>query len=250
MVSVMPDSSYIVADWPAPAGVRAVSTTRVGGVSRPPYDAFNLADHVGDTPEAVAENRRRLMVDLDLTHSPLWLRQVHGASVVNARTAAVAVGADGSFCDGSGAVCAVLTADCVPILLCDRDGRRVAALHAGWRGLARGVIEAGVAAMAQDGVDLMAWLGPAIGPRAFVIGEDVRAAFTIQDSDAAAAFAAAGENGRWHADLFALARMRLRRCGVQAIYGQDRCTYTHPQEFFSYRRNGQCGRMASLIWID
>lgn len=239
--------SWIRPDWPAPAQVRAFATTRLGGVSEPPYASFNLGDHVGDNPDHVARNRRRLRELLQLPAEPCWLNQVHGRDVVEAGNGA-AFQADGAWTAARGTVCAVLTADCLPVLLCDRQGRRVAALHAGWRGLAAGVLEAGVEALGCRGGEVMAWLGPAIGPQAFEVGEEVRTVMVDHDTRAAAAFTA-NRSGHWLADLYALARQRLEASGVEAVYGGDRCTHSERDHFFSYRREGVTGRSASLIWL-
>lgn len=236
----------LIPDWPAPSPVRAVTTTRRGGCSRPPFDDFNLADHVGDAADTVAKNRAILRERLALPSEPAWLTQVHGRRVVEAGGPARA---DAAFTCHAGVVCAVLTADCLPVLLCDRAGSCVAAAHAGWRGLAAGVLEATVAALPVATAELLAWLGPAIGPQAFAVGEDVRAAFVGPDPDSAAAFRAAGP-GRWYADLYRLAGLRLRALGVGGVYGGGECTFHDRERFYSYRRDGTCGRMASLIWID
>ncbi len=236
----------LLPDWPAPARVRALVTTRAGGVSRGPYASMNPADHVGDDPAAVAENRARLRKWLPA--EPLWLNQVHGTAVYRVEQGGSRE-ADAAVSRTPGAVCAVLTADCLPVLLCDRAGTVVAAAHAGWRGLAAGVIEATVAAMASPAAELLAWLGPAIGPAAFQVGEEVRAAFLAVDPDAAAAFVADGP-GKWRADLYDLARRRLARVGVMAVYGGGLCTHSDARRFFSYRRDGPTGRMASLVWLD
>ncbi|MDD5249896.1 MAG: peptidoglycan editing factor PgeF [Rhodocyclaceae bacterium] len=237
---------FIVPDWPAPANVRAVSTTRGGGCSRGRYQSFNLADHVGDDAAAVAANRRLLRERLPV--APRWLRQVHGVRCVDAALCGDDVEADASFSRSGAQACAVLTADCLPLLLCDAAGTVVAAAHAGWRGLAAGVIEATAAALGRP-EDLMAWLGPAIGPRAFEVGDEVRAAFVRSDVGAAAAFAAHGE-GKWLCDLYALARRRLQRLGVNRVYGGDSCSFTEGERFFSYRRDGATGRMASVIYLE
>jgi YfiH family protein len=234
--------------WPAPPRVCAASTTRTGGVSQAPYDSLNLADHVGDDGRAVAENRAMLISALDLPAEPAWLRQVHGSRVIDA-AAGSGTEADGSLARTPGVVCAVLTADCLPVLLCDEAGSRVAALHAGWRGLADGVIEAGVQAMQTPGARLLAWLGPAIGVDAFEVGDDVREAFCDADPAADAAFFTGRRAGRWQCDLHALARRRLASAGVHRIYGEPLCTYANADMFFSYRRDGRCGRMASLVWL-
>jgi hypothetical protein len=244
----MIEPQFILPDWPAPANVRAAVTTRIGGVSHAPYDSFNLATHVGDDPAAVRANRASLRSALALPSEPLWLKQVHGITVVDAAQGGVEPEADGAYATQPGAVCVVLTADCLPVLLCNRAGTKVAALHAGWRGLAGGVIEAGVRALGVPGSELLAWLGPAIGPQAFEVGPEVRAAFVQQDAQAAQAFRAARE-GKYLADIYLLARQRLQRLGVAAVYGGGFCTVTDSTRFFSYRRDGACGRMAALIWL-
>jgi len=233
--------------WPAPAGVFSLMTTREGGVSCPPWDSFNLGDHVGDDAAHVAENRARLRVQLPA--EPAWLKQIHGATVVDAGSDELT--ADASVTRQAGCVCAVLTADCLPVLFCDRAGRVVAAAHAGWRGLAQGVLEATVAAMQVPRGEVLAWMGAAIGPDAFEVGDDVRQAFIQQHPEAAAAFVPhpSGVPGKWLADMYQLARNRLNRVGVQAIYGGGRCTFNEAGHFYSYRRDGVTGRMASLIWL-
>jgi YfiH family protein len=239
----------LAADWPAPPQVRAYTSLRHGGVSRAPYDSFNLGDHVGDDPGAVAANRARLRQALALPGEPRWLRQVHGTRVVEAAGASPDTEADASYTLERGVVCAVLTADCLPVLLCDRAGTRVAAAHAGWRGLAAGVLERSVAALGVPGNEVVAWLGPAIGPTAFEVGAEVRAAFVQVDPAGVDAFKP-NARGRFDADIYALARTRLLAAGVAAIYGGGGCTHSDAQRFFSYRRDGVCGRMASLIWLD
>jgi len=234
-------------DWPAPPGIHALTTTRLGGVSLAPYDSLNLGDHVGDAPAAVAENRRRLVEALSLPAEPHWLSQVHGTCATDAALAPSGCEADASHTERPGVVCAVLTADCLPLLLCDRAGRHVAAVHAGWRGLLNGVIERTIEVMAAEG-DVIAWLGPAIGPRAFEVGDEVREAFIAAASAATAAFVPSS-NGRWLADIYALARQRLQAIGVGSVHGGQHCTYSEAERFYSYRRDGQTGRMASLIWI-
>lgn len=236
-------------DWPAPPSVRACSTTRRGGVSGPPYDALNLADHVGDDPSAVAANRRRLREALDLPGQPCWLRQVHGTRVVAVSAAESGTPADGAFTDRRGVVCAVLTADCLPVLLCTAAGDWVAVAHAGWRGLAHDVLEAAVDAAPVAGDRLLAWLGPAIGPQSFEVGDEVRQAFLARDPRAAGAFVP-GAGGRWLADLYQLARQRLASRGVPAVFGGGLCTLRDAERFYSFRRDGRTGRMASLIWLD
>lgn len=243
-------SAFLYADWPAPPGVHALTTLRHGlGVSAPPFDHFNLGARCGDVPEAVAENRRQLESALQLPAAPRWLRQVHGVKV------AVEPGDDEPQADAAvtrtpGTVLAILTADCLPVVLAAKDGAEIAAAHAGWRGLAAGVLEATVAAMRTPPAGLVAWLGPAAGPQAYEIGAEVRAAFVERDPGAAAAFAAT-RPGHWRVDLYALARRRLAAAGlaIDAIHGGGRCTISDPARFFSHRRDGRSGRMATLAWI-
>jgi hypothetical protein len=242
-------NAWIIPEWPAPERVRAVSTTRTGGLSRPPYDSLNLAAHVGDDAGAVAANRLHLGRVLRLPSTPAWLQQVHGTQVVDAAGVDTPVMADAAYALVPGVVCAVLTADCLPVLLCDRGGRAVAAAHAGWRGLAAGVIEQTVAALPVPGAELMAWLGPAIGAPAYVVGDEVRAAFLTHDPAAETAFRPAASGG-WHADLYELARQRLQCLGITEIHGGGCCTFLEPARFYSYRREGVTGRMASLIWLQ
>jgi YfiH family protein len=237
----------VVPDWTAPPNVRALTTTRRRGMSRGPYADFNLGDHVGDAPAAVAANRARLR--LHLPADPLWLKQVHGTRCVVAEEAAAGVEADASVSFRPGTVCAVLTADCLPLLLCDAGGTVVAAAHAGWRGLAAGVIESTVAAMRRPPAEILAWLGPAIGPAAFEVGDEVRAAFVAHDAAAAAAFVQHGA-GKWLCDIYELARQRLAALGVRRVAGGNLCTVADADRFYSYRRDGATGRMASLIWLE
>jgi YfiH family protein len=238
---------FLRPDWAAPAGVRAAMTTRRGGVSQAPYASFNLAQHVGDDPAAVAENRRRLRAALALPVEPAWLGQVHGARVAILPSQAEGA-ADGVVTFGRGAVCAVLVADCLPVFLANRGGDRVGLAHAGWRGLAAGVVEATVAALDCEPATLVAWLGPSIGPDAFEVGGEVRDAFLAGDPGAASAFRA-GRGGRWLADLPALARRRLAMAGVADVSGGDLCTHSDAARFYSYRRDGATGRMAALAWL-
>jgi YfiH family protein len=243
---------WLEPDWPAAPQVRAICTTRHGGSSQPPYASMNPADHVGDAHGAVQANRQILRRALQLPAEPCWLQQVHGTTVLEAGKA-VAAGkppvADATWCSRPGVVCAVLTADCLPLLLCDVAGRHVAAAHAGWRGLASGVIEQTIEAVGQPGEALLAWLGPAIGAAAFQVGDDVRDEFIAHDARAAAAFQPWPAGG-WHADLYLLARQRLAARGITAVYGGHECSYTDAERFFSYRRDGVTGRMASLIWLE
>jgi hypothetical protein len=233
-------------DWPAPARVKSLMTTRAGGVSQKPWASLNLGDHVGDDPAHVAANRARLRQQLPA--EPGWLRQVHSARVVELERESNP-DADASFTREAGQVCAVLTADCLPVLFCDRAGSVVAAAHAGWRGLADGVLEASVAAMQVPPGEILAWMGAAIGPQAFEVGDEVRQAFVAQHAEASAAFVPQPTPGKWLADIYQLARIRLNHAGVQAIYGGGRCTYQETETFYSYRRDGVTGRMASLVWL-
>jgi YfiH family protein len=238
-------------DWPAPPGVQAAFTLRGGGTSAAPYDSLNVAAHVADDAAAVSENRRRVRAALLLPSEPVWLHQVHGALVLdlNAASPGEAQGAtaDAVITRRAGQVCVVQVADCLPVLLAAKDGSAVAAAHAGWRGLAAGVLEAVVTGLAVAPQRLMAWLGPAIGPRHFEVGEEVRRAFVARATGAAAAFSA-NVRGRWQCDLPALARQQLAALGVSAVYGGGECTYADAARFFSFRRDGRCGRMAALVW--
>jgi hypothetical protein len=247
-MSAHPD--WIVPSWPVPHGIRALVTTRAGGVSAAPYRSLNLGFATGDDPQCVQENRSRLAALLP--QEPRWLKQVHGARVVEAEAAHDRPEADASIARTAGTVCAVLVADCLPVLLADRAAGVVAAAHAGWRGLAAGVIDNTVAAMALEGVDaahVIAYIGPGIGPRAFEVGDEVRAAYVRRDPGDAAAFSPHAP-GKWLADLPALARRALERCGVREIYGGELCTYSDPLRFYSYRRDGETGRMAALVWRE
>ena len=220
-------------------------TTRESGVSGAPWASLNLGDHVGDEAAHVAANRARLRQQLP--SEPGWLKQVHSAKVVE--TGAGVPEADASFTCQAGIVSVVLTADCLPVLFCDRAGSVVAAAHAGWRGLAGGVLEAAVAAMNVPPDEVLAWMGAAIGPQAFEVGDEVRQTFIAQHPDAVAAFLQHAP-GKWLADIYLLARIRLNHAGVPAVYGGGRCTFTETDSFFSYRRDGVTGRMASLIWLE
>ena len=243
----MPAPECLVPDWPVPAGVRAVMTTRRGGVSVEPYASFNLASHVGDDGRAVAANRHRLRHALSLPTEPAWLEQVHGTAVA-VLPGIVAGPADAAVAFTPGHVCAVLVADCLPVFLASRAGDRVGVAHAGWRGLADGVVEATVAALDCEPGSLVAWLGPSIGPDAFEVGSDVREAFLDRDAGAAAAFRA-GSAGNYHADLPALARRRLAALGIRDVSGGGLCTHADPARFYSFRRDGATGRMAALVWL-
>ena len=236
---------WIVADWPAPDGIVAGTTTRSGGVSDGVFASLNLGDHVGDDPVRVAENRRRFVAGCGLPEEPDWLTQVHGTAVRVPGSTAPAE-ADAAIACEPGATVAVLTADCLPILLCARDGGEIAAVHAGWRGLAAGIVDATLANMDTAPGQLLAWFGPAISQPAFEVGDEVRAAFIARDGGAEGCFVG-NARGRWQADLYALARRQLEAAGVGAIHGGELCTVADGERFFSYRRDGQCGRMATFI---
>lgn len=249
--------SVLIPDWPAPERVRAYSTLRTGGFSQAPFDALNLALHVGDDPATVRRNREHLVSTLDLPAQPLWLEQVHGVEV-HALSGSMSgplpatdrvPKADASVTDQPDKVCVVMTADCLPVLFCDRSGSRVAAAHAGWRGLASGVLEATVAALGGPAAEIMAWIGPAIGADRFEVGDEVRQAFMAGDPQAASAFRPSRQ-GHWLADMVMLARRRLGRAGVVSVYGGQWCTYSDSERFYSYRREPKTGRMASLIYLD
>jgi YfiH family protein len=241
--------------WPAPPSVRAACTLRSGGVSVAPYESLNLAAHVGDRVDAVARNRALLRAGLQLPGEPLWLGQVHGNVILDADTlnegeaGAGPPQADGAVTCHAGRVLAVLVADCLPVLLARADGSGVAVAHAGWRGLASGVVEAAAAALGAPSTELIAWLGPAIAPDYFEVGEEVRTQFCERDERAAAAFVR-NERQRWQCDLFRLARQRLERLNVHSIHGGDRCSFSEKRSFYSYRRDGVTGRIAALIWIE
>ena len=237
----------IIPDWPAPAHVKAMQTTRNGGVSSSPYDSLNLGDHVGDSPLAVERNR--MLLNTLLPSEPVWLEQAHGTVVANADMAGCLPQADACIARHRAAVCVVMTADCLPVLLCDTEGSVVGAVHAGWKGLAAGVIEAAVQAMDVAPQSLMAWLGPAISQDAFEVGDEVRAMFVAAQPQASSAFIP-GRSGKWFADICALARLRLNALGITQIYGGGYCTYRDSKRFFSYRRDGSTGRMGTFIWLE
>jgi len=226
-----------------------MQTTRIGGAGQGAYAGFNLATHVGDEPEHVAANRAALMSALSLPAAPCWLEQVHGTRTQQLPSTACDA-ADAAWTASAGQVCAVMTADCLPVLFCDEAGSCVAAAHAGWRGLADGVLEATIAAMPVAASQLMAWLGPAIGPRAFEVGTDVRARFVGIDASDAQHFVAAADADKYHADIYGLARARLRRAGLRNLSGGGLCTYSDADRFYSFRRDRVCGRMASLVWLQ
>ncbi len=242
----MANLTFIAPDWPAPANVKALQTTRDGGVSQGVYASLNLGDHVEDHPQHVAANRQ--LLSAYLPSEPVWLNQVHGVRVIDAALSSCLESADASFATRKQVVCVTMTADCLPVLLCDQAGTAVAAIHAGWRSLCDGVIEATVNAMPVQADQLMAWLGPAIGPEAFEVGGEVRAQFIAQDAQAELAFKAKGD--KWLGDLYAIARQRLQTLGVTQIYGGGRCTFSEPETFFSFRRDGDTGRMGCFIWLE
>ncbi len=224
-------------------------TTRRGGTSAGPYASFNLADHTGDDRTHVQRNRALLRDTLKLPADPSWLKQVHGTRVVDVVTVESGATADGAYANANGVVCAILTADCLPIFVCDREGGEVALLHAGWRGLAAGVIEAGLQQFRAPAPELVVWLGPAIGAKAYEVGNEVRQTFLAQDRAAARAFVPSA-SGKWYMDIYRIARGRLAAAGVRSIHGGEYCTATQADLFFSYRRDGATGRMASLLWLD
>jgi len=244
-------ADWIAPDWPAPPTVRAAATLRSGGVSQGVFSSLNLGSHVGDEAAAVAENRRLLRAALKLPAEPTWLNQVHGIEVVDAEgvTPEAPPTADASVARSAGAVCVVMTADCLPVLFCDRAGTRVGAAHAGWRGLAGGVLGETVKALDVQPSQLMAWLGPAIEQDAFEVGHEVHEAFIGRAADNAGAFRA-NARGRWQADLYQLARNELARLGVAAVYGGGFECFADSKRFFSYRRENRTGRMATLIWLE
>ncbi len=242
---------FILPDWPAPKNVHALQTNRDKGYSHAPFDSFNLGDHVKDNPMHVAQNRQ--LLNEYLPSEPVWLHQVHGIHVVDAANTSCVPDADASFSTRNNVVCVTMTADCLPVLLCDNTGTVVSAVHAGWRGLCDGIIEATVAKLPAKPADLMAWLGPAIGPNAFEVGAEVRAQFMAIDKKSEAAFKPHGDNqeqNKWLCDIYKIATQRLNNLGVTQIYGGDHCTFTDEDNFFSFRRDGDTGRMATLIWLD
>lgn len=243
--------SFLAPDWPAPRGVRAMVTTRPGGVSTGPYACLNLGLHVGDDPCAVEENRRRL--EALLPAPPVWLEQVHGSTVADTGCLQGEFGApvaDAAIARTPGVVCAVMTADCLPVVFSSRDGSVVGVAHAGWRGLLNGVLEATIDAMGVPAAEIVSWMGPAIGPDAFEVGEEVRDAFVAVSAGHASAFMAAGASGKWFADLFLLARQRMRLRGIAGVHGGGVCTWRERERFYSYRRDGATGRFATLVWRE
>jgi len=242
--------SFIVPDWPVPARVKSISTTRLHGFSTDVYASNNLGLHVGDDAAIVQANRQKLRSDAELPSAPLWMNQIHSNKVVYASDIKNVVDADASFTDNAGQICVVMTADCLPVLFVNESATKVAAAHAGWRGLLDGILENTVEKLAQNGERIFAWLGPAIGPTAFEVGDDVFSAFVERDVCSESAFQRRDDSDKWLANIYQLASMRLKATGVVDIYGGEYCTYSDQQRFYSYRRDGACGRMASLIWLD
>lgn len=241
----------LAADWPAPDNILAFTTLRTGGVSSGIYKSWNLADHVADDKEKVSRNRIILENRLNLSAPPVWLQQIHGSDIFchDSDHAHKNLKADGSYTEQQNVVCCVLTADCLPVLICNKQGTEVAAVHAGWRGFAAGVVEAALKKFTSKREDLLVWLGPAIGPEAFEVGEEVRDAFLTHDPHASMAFKLSRENTLL-ANIYQLARQRLLIAGVTAVFGGHHCTYNDEEQFFSYRRDPVTGRMASLIWVQ
>jgi len=250
----------ITPTWPAPANVRTCITTRMGGVSDALYTSNNLGLHVGDDPARVLQNRQALAQQLQLAHAPQWLEQIHGVKVIHAKTDGVVRTADGSYTNQLGVVCAVMTADCLPIFLCDKQGTQVAVVHCGWRSLAKGICARALQKFSVNideinGDEIIAYLGPAISQAHFEVGVDVLDAFfkgartPAQQEQIAAAFIPGNRPLHFYADIYALARAELQSLGVTEVYGGNYCTYAQDALFFSYRRDGKTGRMASLIWL-
>lgn len=242
-------STLIFPDWPQPSKVTSCSTTRTGGISLSPFDSLNLGDHVGDKLDAVSENRHRLQILAQLPQQPLWLEQVHGTKVLHLNGSEIKNRqADAVYTHLAGQVCTIMTADCLPVLFCNKDGTEVAAAHAGWRGLCNGILEDTVAQFSSPSHEIMAWFGPAIGADKFEVGGEVKEAFINQSSDLVSAFRP--HNDKYLADIYLLARKKLQAIGITSFYGGEYCTVTDKNRFFSYRREGVTGRMASLIWIN
>ncbi len=240
---------FLQPNWPAPESICAAITTRQAGVSARPYESFNLGDHVGDKVRHVAQNRQQLITALQLPNPPLWLQQVHSTTVWQAEHGSTQRVADAIIARSRQTVCAVLTADCLPLLLCSQNGAEIAAIHAGWRGLAQGIIQNTIRQMQTSAGQLMVWMGPAIGPDAYEVDQPVYERFVDQNPALASCFASA-RAGHWQMDIYAIARQILKQQGVTQIYGGEHCTYTEKELFFSHRRDGTTGRMASLIWIS
>lgn len=242
-------SSFIRPNWPAPSKICAYVSTRIGGVSSPPFDSLNLGLHVQDDPVSVNQNRHIFTAKTGMPDSIVWLNQVHGTDVVTLPSASLPESADAAFSETLNQVCAVLTADCLPVFFCNASGTQVAVAHAGWRGLCAGILESTLAKF-EDNSRVMVWLGPAIGASAFEVGGEVRAAFMAVHPNAQDAFKSVPASDKWLGDLYLLAKQRLCAAGVTQIYGGDYCTFSDETRFYSYRREGKTGRMASVIWID
>ncbi len=241
--------NLIIPDWPAPERVKALSTTRHGGFSLPPYAELNLATHVGDDPSTVIRNRDYLVDLAQLPESPRWLNQVHGTHVIKSQNWQLNMDADAIVSQQKNHLCTIMTADCLPLLLCNRQGNTVAAIHAGWRGLLAGIIEKTVAKFNDTPQDILVWLGPAIGPNQFEVSTDVYQSFTRHSAKAVQAFQQTDDT-HYLADIYLLAKQRLSALGINAVFGGEFCTVSNHQQFFSYRRDGNTGRMASMIWIS
>lgn len=239
----------IRAQWPAPKSIKTLISTRTGGVSKAPFAELNLGSHVGDQQQSVDKNRE-LLASL-LPNEPRWLSQVHGVDVADTRSLSgdLTPIADGTYSDLLNEVCCVMTADCLPVLMCNAQGTQVAAVHAGWRGLLGGILEVAVSKFDKEDA-LLVYLGPAIGPGAFEVGPEVRDGFISENIECEVAFKPSSNEGKWLADIYQLAKIRLKLTGVNDIFGGDYCTYSDQERFFSYRRDGQTGRMASCIWIE
>ncbi len=241
------NTHWLQPDWPAPANIHAATTLRTGGVSLDAYASLNPATHVDDNPQLVSQNRHIIKTLLNLPSEPVWLNQTHSNRVVKAIAMDTPQQADASYTDQSGVVCAVMTADCLPLLVCSNDGAEIAAIHAGWRGLLDGVIDNTIAAMQNK--DLLVWLGPAIGPDRFEVGDEVRTAYMAKSAEYATAFKQQSDT-KWLANIYQLARINLAALGISKVYGGDFCTVTDEKQFYSYRRDQVTGRMATLIWRD
>jgi YfiH family protein len=244
-------SEWLIPNWDAPENIKAVMTSRQGGVSNPPFDSMNLADHVDDDLQMVAKNRASLKQKLSLPNDPFWLTQVHGVTIANAdQQYKGKVKADASVAYKAGSVCAVMTADCLPVLFCNQQGTAIAAAHAGWRGLHTGILEQTVKSLNCPAKEVMAWFGAAIGAKHFEVGNEVREAFVSVQAEANNAFISSANTGKWLADIYLLARLRLQAIGVNKITGGEYCSYQDKKRFYSYRREIKTGRMASLIWMS
>jgi len=248
------NKNWLVPNWPAPANIHAATTLRTGGVSKEHYSSLNPATHVNDLSKQVIQNRKIISDMLNLPAEPIWLEQIHSNHIVKAEKKGAPQQADASYSIESGVVCAVMTADCLPLLICSKDGKKIAAIHAGWRGLLSGVITNSIYELAKVSLnskydDLLVWLGPAIGPNCFEIGAEVREVFLEKSIRYENAFKPK-TNGKYLADIYELARIELNTLGIFNIYGGNYCTMTEKDLFFSYRRDNQTGRMATLIWKD